>query len=441
MTGSASIFTEINLPNAPTWFYFSALLAVALFFKFTRLLSVRNWDVLTLYLLVPGLVLLEDKSARPVWAYLWLVGASGYYFLRCLIDLALVPRPALRPNLNLAGLAWLGGTLYISLIAVAANRTNVRADKAGPPNLAAAASEVGEKSLRQLAPPEVDGPSVSLWVEGGLALLCHLSIVAGLVLIGRRHFEDTHAGVAAATFYLLLPYTWLLMPGAPSGVGAWYHAWPMALLIWMVLAYRRPAVAGAFLGVAAGTTFFPVLTLPVWLSFYRRRGAGRFALTFVLAALLCLGALGAVLWFNGELPQAVQSVWSASGWQPWKQPAPATRGLWQDMPGHWAYRVPVFIAYLAFIVTTAFWPAPKNLAHVLALSAAALIGIQLWYPDRGGVYVLWYLPYLLLLVFRPNLSACQPAAPSDTWVERFGRRLRRRLLHLFHRPEPAAPVA
>jgi hypothetical protein len=437
MTGTASIFTDINLPNAATWFYFSALLAVALFFKFQRLLSVRNWDVLTLYLLVPGLVLLEDRSVRPFWAYLGLVGASAYYFVRCLVDLTLVRRPALRPNLNLAGLAWLAGALYVSLIAVAAQQPKNQSDKSQSPNLIDPARKVGEKYLSEQAPPEL----VGLWVERGLTLLCHLSIVAGLVLICRRHFEDTHAGMAAATFYLLLPYTWLLMPGAPSGVGGWDHAWPMALMIWMVLAYRRPATAGAFLGVAAGTTFFPVLTLPVWLSFYWRRGAGRFGLGFVAAAVLCLGVLGGVLWFNGALPQSLQSIWTASDWLPVKQPPPGTRGLWQDMPGHRAYRVPVFIAYVAFIVTTAFWPSPKNLAHVLALSAAVLIGIQFWYPDRGGVYVLWYLPFLLLLVFRPNLSACQPPAMSDTWVERLGRRLRRGALRLLHRPEPAARVA
>src|ERR1700752_4389551 len=69
----ASIFLEFNLPNATTWFYFSLLLAVALFFKFTRLLSVRNWDVLTLFLLVPGLLLIQEghslqaaRVTRPV---------------------------------------------------------------------------------------------------------------------------------------------------------------------------------------------------------------------------------------------------------------------------------------------------------------------------------------------------------------------------------------
>src|SRR5947208_13269791 len=58
-----SIFFDFKLPTAATWFYFSLLLAVALFFKFSRLLSFRNWDVLTVFLLVPGLLLLQE--ARP----------------------------------------------------------------------------------------------------------------------------------------------------------------------------------------------------------------------------------------------------------------------------------------------------------------------------------------------------------------------------------------
>ena len=44
------IFLDFNLPNATTWFYFSLILTVALFFQFTRLLSVRNLDLLMLVL-------------------------------------------------------------------------------------------------------------------------------------------------------------------------------------------------------------------------------------------------------------------------------------------------------------------------------------------------------------------------------------------------------
>src|SRR5438132_14245155 len=66
MTVFASIFYDFNLPNATTWFYFSLLLAVALFFKFSRLLSVRNWDVLALFLLVPGLLLLQEAQGQAL---------------------------------------------------------------------------------------------------------------------------------------------------------------------------------------------------------------------------------------------------------------------------------------------------------------------------------------------------------------------------------------
>src|ERR1700752_3823460 len=60
-----SIFLEFSLPNATTWFYFSWLLAVALFFKFSRLLSIRNWDVVTVFLLMPGFLVLQKTRVSP----------------------------------------------------------------------------------------------------------------------------------------------------------------------------------------------------------------------------------------------------------------------------------------------------------------------------------------------------------------------------------------
>src|SRR5690348_16633020 len=99
MIATRSIFFEIELPNATTWFYFSALLAVALFFKFNRLLSIRNSDVISLFLPMPGFLLLAQRGVSPLWGYLWLLAASTYFFVRCLFDLVLVRRPALSPNL------------------------------------------------------------------------------------------------------------------------------------------------------------------------------------------------------------------------------------------------------------------------------------------------------------------------------------------------------
>jgi hypothetical protein len=439
-----SIFFHISLPNAATWFYFSGLLAGALFFKFSRLLSVRNWDVLTLFLLMPGFLLLleaREKHHSDRWAYLWLLCGSGYFLVRCLIDLILVRRPALSPNLSLGGLVWLAGALFASLVAVAVRQPSEEPDQTDKAKSAIdEAQRSSIKLIQQQAPVEVDDSRIRLWVERGLAVACHLTIVVGLVLIGWRHFQDLHAGMAAATFYLLLPYTYLLMPSTPLGAGRWDDAWPMALIVWAVLAYRRPAVAGLFLGLAAGSVFFPVLLFPVWLSFYWRRGAARFAVAFALSAGLCLLVLGGMVYFNdGQLPRSLQSAWTQSGWQPWQDPG-NLEGFWRNLT--WAYRLPIFIAYLAFVLTTAFWPSPKNLAHVLALSAAVLIGIQFWYADRGGTYVLWYLPLLLLLVFRPNLTACQPPpVGAGGRLMRWTRRLVRAAYRLLRQPQPAAPVS
>jgi len=52
----------------------------------------------------------------------------------------------------------------------------------------------------------------------------------------------------------------------------------------------------------------------------------------------------------------------------------------------------------------AIWPAQKNLGTLLSCSAAVMLGTQFWHAPSGGLYVAWYLPLLLLTVFRPNLE-------------------------------------
>jgi hypothetical protein len=441
---------QVELPHALTWFAFflllavcSLVLAVALFFKFSRLLSVRNWDILTLFLYMPGLLLLVESHGRSFWGYLALILASCYFLVRCLFDLTLVRRPALNPNLSLGGLIWLAGALFLSLLAIPVRHSDEQAEPGEPSAIGDTLSRPVGEWVRSKAPAELLGPGPKVWVARGLTMLCHLSIVVGMVLIGWRHFDDLHAGVAAATFYLLLPYAYLLLPYTELGLGQWYHALPMALMVWAVFCYRRPLLAGMFLGLASGSVFFPAWTVPVWLSFYWRRGACRFALGLCLSAGVCLGVLGSLLWLHGELPHLVRSAWMFPTWQLWKELPADSYSIWKtsDWSVHWAYRIPVFIAFVAFVVANLFWPTPKNLAHVLALSAAVLIGIQFWYADHGGLFLLWYLPLLLLLVFRPNLAtALAPAAPED-WLSRWTRTFSRTVWQRLRWTEPAAPAA
>jgi hypothetical protein len=446
MAQAGDIFVHPQLPDAATWFYFSALLAVALFFKFSRLLSMRNLDVLTLFLAAPAILLLIDTPGTWI-GYACLFGVSAYFLIRCLVDLSLVGRPALSPNLSLGGLIWLGATLFVGLIVVAATTPVVGGEAAVknpvPVNKAEQQfDKFGEQVTGRPIADEEDSRAVRVLVGRTLAVVCHLAIVLGLVFVGYWHFQDLHAGVAAATFYLLLPYTYLLLPFTRLQVGQWHHIWPMVLFIWAVAAYRRPTVAGLLLGLATVTVYIPLFTLPVWISFYLRRGLGRFLGAFAFATGLGLAVIGVILWVNGELPRSLQEIWIVADWQLWKELEPGTRGFWTGVKWAPAYRTPVFIAFLAFACTLALWPSPKNLAHLLALSAASLIGIQFWYADQGGIHLFWYLPLLMLLVFRPNLADRRPPVipPETDWLHRFGRTLGRYAVKLLHLPHPPVHV-
>ena len=242
MNGTIVSFFTIQLPTTATWVYFSALLAAALFVKFSRLLSIRNWDVLTLFLFAPGFLLLESHLADR-WGYGWLLGASGYFLLRCVADMTLVRRPVLSPNLNLSGLACLGAALYASLIWVAVRQPRTSSDPGD--SRPSPIDEMLVKTLPQ-TPGEVVGFTVPIGTARALALLCHLSVIVGLVLIGWRHFGDVHSGMAAAVFYLLLPYTYMLTPNSTLGLGRWDHVWPMAWMVWAVFVTAGRYWRGSF---------------------------------------------------------------------------------------------------------------------------------------------------------------------------------------------------
>lgn len=417
-----SIFLDFNLPNSATWLYFSLILTVSLFFQFGRVLSVRNLDLLTLYLLAPGLLLLQEAHAllstgggdaagrarqiergqrELVFAYAWLLAGSGYWFVRAIVDLALVRRPVTSPNLNTTGLGWLALALFVCLTAVAVRRAGdpVVAGPIGARPIPITQFQEGATAVVQQAQTgagQASPADVRFWVERSLAMACHLAVALGLLMIGLRHFQDLATGMALAALYLLLPYT-------AVHIGQFHLVWPAAFVTWAVFCYRRPVVSGWLLGLAAGSAFFPVLLFPLWVGFYARRGAMRFTFSFVSALGVSLGILAAALWWDGWLTSGLTAQ-AVSEWLPWKRTQ--AESLWTGV--HGAYRLPIFVLFVAFVAVIAVWPSPKNLSHLVALSAAVLIGVQFWHADRGGVYVLWYLPLILLMVFRPNLTAHEP---------------------------------
>ena len=225
-----------------------------------------------------------------------------------------------------------------------------------------------------------------------MAILSQVAIVAGMIVIGWLHFENAKLGIAAAVLYLLLPYT-AIMTGRVD------HVLPGALIVWAVAAYRRPLVSGGLIGLAIGTIYYPVFLLPLWCSFYWERGFRRFVLGIAAAILLLV--IG--LWltspdadvFTGQLRQMFG----------WIFPNEVLlEGFWALPSNDAVFRLPVLAAFIAMIATLAIWPVPKNLGTLLSCSAAVLLGSQFWKAHNGGLFMAWYLPVLLLVVFRPNLE-------------------------------------
>jgi hypothetical protein len=397
------------------WLFLTLLGCVTLFFKFSRIWSVRNLDLLLLFALAPGMMLLVGHERSQPWiAFLWLFIGSALWLVRCLVDLGLARRPLLEPNLNAAGLACLSigmlGLLVVETVSLPVDEGAARnpAEPGGahpkpPPsgNLVANSAEAAAEMIKiGPLPTNLRHSPAQVILSRVLASLGHLGLVAGLIVVGWRHFERPIAGLAVATCYLLLPYTRIALVDSGQLV-------PAALIVAAIAVYTWPMVAGGLIGMAAGWMPACLGLVALWAGFYQGRDRRRFA-----AIALALVATGAVLaWAVPPLALWSRAMGARSlaeaGLLPQVE-APLTGSFWSGIDV--AYRLPVLIAYLALVVFTAFLPTQKNLGELVALSAALLVASQFWYLDKGGTLVLLYLPLVLLMMFRPTLTAKRPLA-------------------------------
>jgi hypothetical protein len=406
--------------NDPTWFYLSFLLSLAVYFKFSRLWSIRNLDLILLLLVSPGLLLVRDPD--ETWAafgYAWLFLVTALLLVRALSDGLLTRRPRLEQNMNAAGMAFLCAATFLFLTTkllteqplastVASVRRASEFVKGTQVSPAADRSDesrgsLGDDSERlqagtetaSAAPGVIANPTdPDVVIARLIAIFAHLAVILGLMMVGRHVFADPDVGFAMATLYMLLPCT-------AYDVGKTNHVLPAALIIWAIWAYRRPFLSGTLLGLACAMMFFPIFLLPLWAAFYGRRGVSRFGTAVGLTTGIILSCLMLLSKDSESLVRALL------GYVPWQGPlkqllySASKKGWWDTHEA--AYVVPVFVTYLVMLVALTIWPSRKSLSHVIPSSAAIVIGTQFWYP-QGGVYVLWYLPLLLLVVFRPMMA-------------------------------------
>jgi hypothetical protein len=453
-------------PEPATWVFLSSFLLFGLFFVFHRFWSLRNLDLILLVLLAPGLMMVYEGrrmrvaampltnrlvertelgletnqlvkqqrfvlqfapapavqqpvdaigtnsaetpsalSAEPKWTserlellgFSSLLVACGFLMIRMLIDPAIVRRPLLEPNLNISGLSFIGISLLVFLLAnVITSDPRIEANKG--PTLGP-----GYPLLNMLPElPTTPAPEGTIWKsaqqEGNawlpnvariIAIVANLAIVFGIVGVGYWHFDNIKTGIGAATMYLLLPYT-------AQMTGNVQHALPGALLVLAILCYRLPLLAGLMLGAGAGLVYYPLFLLPLWVSFYWNRGLGRmlFGVALSLVALVVLLLLGGVSAFFTHL-QTMFGLWFPM--------MDGLEGVWSSgVPAY--FRLPVLVAFIILSLSFVFWPARKTLGTLMCGSAALMLAAQFWHGYGGGLYMAWFLPAVLLTIFRPNVD-------------------------------------
>lgn len=352
---------------------------------------------------------LADTDALPVpvtwnadrleyYGFVWLLAVSILLLSRLLLDTTLVRRPLLEPNLSSGGLTFIGVSLFLFLMANVATSTVEEQRNQGPklgPGYALLNSLPDIQTTMDATRPTQAGEAeqrqskIRSAIAKSLSITANLAIVLGIVAIGYWHFDDTKMGIGAATLYLLLPYT-------AQMTGRIDHVLPGAMLVWAVLMYRFPLISGGFVGLAAGLTYYPLFLLPLWLSFYWPRGVRRFLGGF-LTTIVFLAAL--LFWGSGDK---------------WLEQLQHMFGLltpaMQDLQGVWglgwypSFRLPVLVAFCILSFSFIWWPAQKNLATLMSGSAAVMVAAQFWHGFGGGLYMAWFLPLVLLTIFRPNLD-------------------------------------
>lgn len=404
--------------NAATWFYLSLLLIIAVFYRFNRVWSLRNVDLALLLGLAPGLLLVRAAGPDSPLGYIWLFMITLLLWGRLVCDRLFTRRPRYEQNLNPAGMA------FLMCSALAFQTTRVVMEEPHPSTIETVrqADQLlnrEDSKTRTLLQPETAGPAGRLLatpvlpLSGGveaaaarsLAVLAHLAVMVGLVLMGRWHFSDTNLGLAMATLYLLLPCT-------AYDASRVTHVLPGALIIWAMVMYRRPIAAGVLLGLACGTMFFAVFLLPIWMAFFWKRGAWRFAGALGSVAAVLLASL---LFTSADSFSFTRQILGSIDWAALKFDAGYGLGFWSVYDP--AYRIPVFTLFMVMLVTTTIWPLRKTLEHLMAHSAATVVATQFWYPHEGGIYVLWYLPLVLTVVFRPRLSHLPPVVETESQAQ------------------------
>jgi len=257
------------------------------------------------------------------------------------------------------------------------------------------------------------------------AIFFDLATFGGLVLLGRRlrpGAEGRQLGAALGFGWAAYPYAaFVLESNANDSLVA-------LLLVVTLLVLARPAARGAMLALAGMTKFSPLILAPLLATYRadpaleesrigfeegefanatsvavrrdRTRGLLLFGLAFVGASILVM--------LQTLIDTGLATFWDRTVASQIDRDSPFS--IWGQAPSLEPLRVAVMIAVGLLAVLVAFRPRRKSVAQVAALGAALLIGTQLIAQHWFYLYLVWFVP--LILVALATLSPEPASAPA-----------------------------
>jgi hypothetical protein len=228
----------------------------------------------------------------------------------------------------------------------------------------------------------------------GASIAFDLLVVGGLLLLGRRlraGREGRMLGVALAYAWAAYPYTAFTLEtnSNDSLVAVACVAALLALTLDPPRARLSALARGAAVGAGAAAKFAPLALAPLFASAPTLRRTRVALVALGLLAVLAVTVLPYVP--HGGMRELYDRT---VGYQAGR---PSPFSVWGQAPIEWLHTV-VKVAVAAFAVGVAFVPRHKSPRQVAALGAAVLIGLQLIATHWFYLYVVWFAPFVLVVL-------------------------------------------
>ena len=229
------------------------------------------------------------------------------------------------------------------------------------------------------------------------------ALVAGLLWLLGRRIRGPTLGHALAYGWASFPFTlYALNSNSNDSLVA-------ALVVLALLAASRPALRGGAAALAGLTKFAPLALAPM-LATYQAPGATRSRARGVASFALGFAVVGGAAMLPAILGNGLDTFWDRTlGFQGERGSPFSVWGFRGDLDG---LQTAVQVAAVLLALVVAFLPRRRDVVTLAALSAAVLIAVQLGVTHWFYLYVVWFLPVVLVALLGRGLVDRGEARPE-----------------------------